>query len=229
MVSGTLAALSAAFGTTLTSVTSPHPDGSGSVTHRLPVGHALGARRIVGNHHRRARPRQPAAGKPALSGLTAARQGAAAPHDAAASGGSAAPLTALQVASFYQFPANTDGTGQTIAIIELGGGYPTADLATYFGGLGLPTPSVTAVGVDGGSNSPGQSADGEVELDIQVAGAVAPGASQFVYFAPNTDQGFIDANLRGDPRDADPGRGLHQLGRPRELVGRAVDDGDETP
>jgi kumamolisin len=52
---------------------------------------------------------------------------------------------------------------------------------------------VTAVGVDGGSNSPGQEADGEVELDIEVVGGVAPGAVQYVYFADNTDQGFIDA------------------------------------
>jgi len=37
-VSGTLAALSTAFGTTLTSVTSPHPDGSGLVTHRYRIG-----------------------------------------------------------------------------------------------------------------------------------------------------------------------------------------------
>jgi kumamolisin len=103
------------------------------------------------------------------------------------------PLTAVQVASFYKFPPNTDGTGQTIAIIELGGGYTQDDLNTYFSGLGLATPSITAVGVDGGSNSPGQQADGEVELDIQVAGAVAPGAAQVVYFAPNTDAGFVDA------------------------------------
>jgi len=32
-----------------------------------------------------------------------------------------------------------------------------------------------------------------VTLDIEVAGAVAPGARFVVYFAPNTDQGFIDA------------------------------------
>jgi kumamolisin len=37
-VSGTLAALSAAFGTTLTAVTSPHPDGSGPVAHRYRSG-----------------------------------------------------------------------------------------------------------------------------------------------------------------------------------------------
>jgi kumamolisin len=105
----------------------------------------------------------------------------------------AGPLTAPQVAGFYKFPVGTDGTGQTIAIIELGGGYTASDLDTYFSGLGLATPTVTAVGVDGGSNSPGDPADAEVLLDIQVAGAVAPAAAQVVYFAPNTDQGFVDA------------------------------------
>ena len=67
---------------------------------------------------------------------------------------------------------------------------------TYFSGLGITAPSVTAVGVDGGSNVAGQDpqgADGEVLLDIEVAGAAAPGASQVVYFAPNSDRGFLDA------------------------------------
>src|SRR5215510_12989678 len=70
------------------------------------------------------------------------------------------------------------------------------DLDTYFSGLGIVTPSVTAVGVDGATNVAGQDpqgADGEVLLDIQVAGAVAPGARQVVYFAPNSDRGFVDA------------------------------------
>jgi kumamolisin len=100
------------------------------------------------------------------------------------------------VATLYQFPAGTDGTGQTIAIVELGGGFGSSDLDPYFAGLGLPVPSVTAASVDGAVNQPGQDpngADGEVLLDIEVAGAVAPGAAQVVYFAPNTDQGFVDA------------------------------------
>ena len=49
------------------------------------------------------------------------------------------------------------------------------------------------MGVDGGTNTPGGDADGEVALDIQVAGGLAPGAKIVVYFAPNTDQGFADA------------------------------------
>src|SRR5262249_8293221 len=81
----------------------------------------------------------------------------------------------------------------TIAFLELGGGYREEDLDAYFQALGLPTPSVTAVPVDGGANAPGGAADAEVMLDLEVAGAVAPGAKLVVYFAPNTDRGFLDA------------------------------------
>ena len=195
-VSGTIAAMEAAFGTTLTEVTSPHPDGSGSVQHRYRTGGLSVPAQLSGiitavvglDDRPQARAqfrRAPGAGSRAASEPD---DGPSAP--AAAKG---SPLTAPQVASFYQFPAGTDGTGQAVAIIELGGGYTASDLSTYFSGLGLSVPSVTAVGVDGGSNSPGQEADGEVELDIEVVGGVAPGAVQYVYFASNTDQGFIDA------------------------------------
>jgi kumamolisin len=111
----------------------------------------------------------------------------------AAMGGGGGTFTAPQVAAAYNFPTNVNGSGQTIGIIELGGGYTASDLQTYFSGLGITEPAVTAVSVDGGENSPGSPADAEVELDIEVAGSVATGAAIAVYFAPNTDQGFIDA------------------------------------
>lgn len=103
--------------------------------------------------------------------------------------------TPPQVAKAYQWPSNASGAGQTIGIIELGGGYRSADLTAYFKTLGLKAPPITAVLVDGGKNKPSKasSADGEVMLDIEVAASVAPGAKVAVYFAPNTDQGFIDA------------------------------------
>ena len=104
--------------------------------------------------------------------------------------------TPLQVGAAYRFPSGYDGTGEGIALIELGGGYDEANLSQYFESLGVTAPQVTAVPVDGGSNSPTGSADGpdgEVQLDIEVAGALAPGAALTVYFAPNTDQGFVDA------------------------------------
>jgi kumamolisin len=199
MVSGTIAAMQAAFGTTLTAVTSPQPDGTGDVEHRYRTGSLSVPARLSGiitavlglDDRPQARPqfrRGPSFG--ARSTHDQEDGTGAVPAAPAATGG---PLTAQQVASFYQFPAGTDGTGQTVAIIELGGGYTASDLSTYFSGLGLSVPSVTPVGVDGAANTPGQSADGEVELDIEVIGAVAPGAVQVVYFGPNTDQGFIDA------------------------------------
>jgi kumamolisin len=107
----------------------------------------------------------------------------------------AAAFTPLDIARLYDFPQGLDGSGQCIAIIELGGGYRTTDLNAYFRSLSLPTPKVSAVSVDGGRNSPSLpwSADAEVMLDIEIAGAVAPGASIAVYFAPNSEQGFVDA------------------------------------
>lgn len=103
--------------------------------------------------------------------------------------------TPVQVAQLYGFPSNANAMGQTIALLELGGGYREADITAYFQSLGLSAPSVTSVSVDKGKNSPGNAngADGEVMLDIEVSAAVATGAKIVVYFAPNTDQGFIDA------------------------------------
>ncbi|MBG0740368.1 S8/S53 family peptidase [Paeniglutamicibacter antarcticus] len=104
--------------------------------------------------------------------------------------------TPLDLGRVYKFPIGYDGSGQRIAIIELGGGYQQSDLDTYFGDLGIAAPVVRAVGVDGADNRPGQDpagADGEVMLDIEVAGALAPGAEIIVYFAPNTDAGFLNA------------------------------------
>ena len=102
----------------------------------------------------------------------------------------------LDVAKLYGFPAGT-GKGQTIAIIELGGGFVQADLNTYFSGLGITTPpNVVAVPIDGATNAPTgdiNGPDGEVMLDIEIVGAIAPQAKIKVYFAPNTDQGFLDA------------------------------------
>jgi kumamolisin len=99
------------------------------------------------------------------------------------------------MASLYNYPAG-NGQGECIGLIELGGGYRPADLKTYFAGLGVPLPKVSAVSVDHGKNHPTgdpNGPDGEVMLDIEVAGAIAPAAHLAVYFAPNTDQGFLDA------------------------------------
>jgi kumamolisin len=118
-----------------------------------------------------------------------------APIEAIVPAAASGSFTPVEVARLYDFPTGLDGSGQCIGIIELGGGYRSLDLKKYFGSLHLPVPKVTTVSVDGGKNSPGlpTGADGEVMLDIEVAGAVAPMASIAVYFAPNTDKGFLDA------------------------------------
>ncbi|HXB57592.1 MAG TPA: S53 family peptidase [Vicinamibacteria bacterium] len=122
-----------------------------------------------------------------------------------AGAGALRSFSPLEVAKLYNVPSGSDGTGQTIALIELndvdkqgvatGVGFSKTDLDAYFAGLGLATPNVTAVGVDGGSNVPGPdpNGDGEVTLDIEVAGAVAPKANIAVYFGTNTTDGFIQA------------------------------------
>ena len=121
---------------------------------------------------------------------------AATPDGVASAHAPSGSFTPPQVAQLYGFPAVT-GKGQCIGLIELGGGFKPADLKTYFQAIGVsPAPQVVAVSVDHGKNSPSGGAngpDGEVMLDIEVAGAIAHGARIAVYFAPNTDRGFLDA------------------------------------
>lgn len=113
----------------------------------------------------------------------------------AAAAAAATSFAPPQLAKLYDFPPG-NGKGECIAIIELGGGYRSTDLQTYFAGLGLTPPKVAAVSVDHGKNHPTgdpNGPDGEVMLDIEVAGAIASAAHIVVYFAPNTDAGFLDA------------------------------------
>jgi kumamolisin len=109
----------------------------------------------------------------------------------------AGTFTPIQVAQAYDFPANTSGAEESIAIVELGGGFRPGDVQTYFQNtLNLTPPTVVAISVDGAANTPTgdpSGPDGEVMLDIEVAGAVAPKSTLVVYFGPNTDQGFYDA------------------------------------
>jgi kumamolisin len=105
--------------------------------------------------------------------------------------------TPPQVAALYDFPTGVDGSGGCIALIELGGGFKPADLSNYWSQLKLTkTPGVSAVSVGNGSNDPTgdpDGPDGEVMLDIEVSGSIAPGTKIVAYFAENTDAGFLNA------------------------------------
>ena len=145
-------------------------------------------------------------------------------------------MAATEFAARYNFPPTerhaVDGPGQTIAIIELGGGFRTSDLQVFFGEIGSPVPRVTAVSVDDAGNHPttADSDDGEVMLDIEVAGAVAPNAMFASTSRPNSgDKGFMDAisaavhdserNPRvisiswGGPEDLPPQQGIDAVPR----------------
>jgi kumamolisin len=180
-VAGPVDLLGRVFGTSLEQVRSTAPDGA-EVSHR----HRTGGLSVPG----------------VLDGVVTAvlglddRPQSRAQFRITPAAQAATSYTPVQLGAVYGFPDGTDGSGQSVAIIELGGGYEQSDLDAYFGGLGLSGVSVRAVGVDGAANQPGQDpqgADGEVMLDIEVVGALAPKAGIVVYFAPNTDAGFLDA------------------------------------
>jgi kumamolisin len=197
-LTGSIAAMQRAFGATLvhrSSDTATYRIREGDIT--LPSELSGSVEAVLGLDNRpQAQPHFRIAGeKSNLAARTAQAGGFATPQISIRSNAQAnTSYTPVQVAQFYQFPSNASAAGQTIGILELGGGYRTADLTAYFKSLGQPTPKVTAVSVDGAKNSPSTAdgADGEVMLDIEVSAAVAPGANIAVYFAPNTDQGFLD-------------------------------------
>jgi kumamolisin len=193
-LTGTVAAMQKAFGVTLlhkTQAGTTYRVREGSIT--LPSKLVGPVEAVLGLDNRpQAQPHFRVLGEAGdLSAKTAQGSGFAKPHAGTAN----ISYTPPQVATLYQFPPNASAAGQTIGIIELGGGYKTTDLTTYFKSLNMKAPKISAVLVDGGKNSPtnANSADGEVMLDIEVAASVAPGSTIVVYFTPNTDQGFIDA------------------------------------
>ena len=191
-LTGNVAAMEKAFGVKLTQKVldgATYRVREGSIVIPAPLAGAVEA--VLGLDNRpQAQPHFRVLGS-AINAQTAGTGGFARAHAAAAG----TSYTPVQVGQLYQFPQGATASGQTIGIIELGGGYRTKDLTAYFKGLGLAAPKLTPVSVDGGKNTPGTAngADGEVMLDIEVSAAIAQGAKIVVYFAPNTDQGFIDA------------------------------------
>ncbi len=129
-----------------------------------------------------------------------------------------------QMAEAYGFPAERSAAGQSIAFIELGGGYHEEDLRQFCASVGLAMPVVRCVAVDDAQNAPATAeqikqfldvvegrrklseipedvlsaaqATVEVTMDIELAIALAPGAEIVVYMAPGTEQGIFDALSR---------------------------------
>jgi kumamolisin len=196
VVSGTVAQFSAAFSVRLLQF--QHPDGTyrgrtGAI--QLPAELDGVIEAVLGLDNRpQARPHFRIRPKTAVR-TSKSRRAAASSRNKRTRSAAPVSYTPITVASLYGFPSGT-GKGQCVGIIELGGGYRPVDLSTYFTGLQVSAPTVAAVSVDHGNNAPTgdpNGPDGEVMLDIEVVGAIAPAADIVVYFAPNTDAGFLDA------------------------------------
>jgi kumamolisin len=110
-----------------------------------------------------------------------------------------------ELAAHYHFPPG-DGAGQTVGLLEFGGGYFPQDLQEFCQVANVGVPAVKAVSTDGVSTSAKDGAEGEVMLDVEVVAGACPRSKIVVYFAHWTEQGWmtiLDAVLRD--RENDPG------------------------
>jgi kumamolisin len=105
----------------------------------------------------------------------------------------------------YKWPDKSAPGGGVIAIIELGGGWAQDDITEFYTNADLPAPNITDVSVDSTTNShcdPKNDADGEVALDIQVAGAsyaaaTGKAANIRVYWSQDITKAIIAATADG--------------------------------
>lgn len=109
-----------------------------------------------------------------------------------------------QVKQAYNYPSVPASTmmHRTVAIVELGGMYKPADIYAYCAHNGYMPPHLSTVVIDNATEV-SSDADGEVYLDIEVIAGIAPGCKIAVIFAPNTEQGFLDAVLKAVDMDVD--------------------------
>ncbi|HKD77648.1 MAG TPA: protease pro-enzyme activation domain-containing protein, partial [Ktedonobacterales bacterium] len=97
--------------------------------------------------------------------------------------------SASDIQKAYNTSGLSDGSGQSIAFLELSD-YQDSDIQQYQQQNNLPSNTPQRVQVDGGAQL--DSGTPEVELDLEIAGAMAPKASQLVYEGPNSGQGIND-------------------------------------
>jgi kumamolisin len=131
--------------------------------------------------------------------------------------------TVHDLARAYQFPEGLTGAGQTIGLIEFGGGFHLEDIEHFCHHLRIPLPRISVVKVGKGDNRPASHAavhefmevlngklamaagaaesdsfidaqsTAEVTMDLEILAALAPAAHIVVYFAPSDEQGLYQA------------------------------------
>ena len=100
--------------------------------------------------------------------------------------------TPTELATRYGFPTG-EGEGQTVGLLEFGGGFFPADLRKFCRLIGQETPAIAVISVDGTSTSKHDGDEAEVMLDVEVVAGVCPKAKIVMYFAHWTEQGWIAA------------------------------------
>lgn len=106
---------------------------------------------------------------------------------------SGAGLFPQDILRVYGVPGGLTGQGSRIGILEFSNGYALSDCQEFWSTHGISRNPATFISVDGGTNDGGATADDmEATLDVEWAGAIAPGADLLVFEAPagTTDQSF---------------------------------------
>ena len=187
-VSGTAAAMEAAFKPGLAMMRSP---GQGEYrgrqgTLQIPAELKGIVTGVFGLDNRQMARRKSLAGGPAQAAATLA------------------PLTPADLEQRYNFPPG-NGAGQSIAIAEFGGGYFADDTAAYCNKFQRPTPNVKTVAVDAPAFTlqqilalpPRQRKEQldtsiEVMMDVQIIAGLCPKADISVYFSTFDQGGWVD-------------------------------------
>jgi kumamolisin len=98
--------------------------------------------------------------------------------------------TPAELATHYNFPPGS-GQGQSIGLLEFGGGYFEKDLAQFCQLANVSVPNVQAISTDGTPTNTDNEDAGEVMLDVEVAAGICPQANIVIYFAAWTEQGWL--------------------------------------
>jgi kumamolisin len=103
-------------------------------------------------------------------------------------------FSAWELTRHYRFPEELDGSGVSVALVRLYGGFRRSDIEQYFAAAGRPAPVIELVSLGGQANNPVADPPANTGLvrDLEILGTAAPGARITVYFAGNTEDGVVD-------------------------------------
>ncbi len=115
-------------------------------------------------------------------------------HAIGALHGRTVPLSAGDVAERYRFP-DADGSGQTVAILQLRGAFREDDFMQRLKGQGVAAAIPTMERVDDAELAHRIETEKDVEsaMDTQIVATLAPGAQLVIYAAPDDERGVLDA------------------------------------